>query len=92
MAPLNNKSGKYKRDYENIYTGNTLQWEYRKLEGNRLSEHDVAWWESSVICVDLCPRGPSGSIAMQMSLGRQKPAVSTGEKMTLRILDLFKAQ
>lgn len=64
MAPLNNKSVKCKRDYENIDTGNTLRWEYRKLEGNRLTEHGVAWWESSVICVDLCPRGTSESIAM----------------------------
>lgn len=64
VAPLNNKSVKCKRDYENIDTGNTLRWEYRKLEGNRLTEHGVAWWECSVICVDLCPRGTSESIAM----------------------------
>lgn len=58
-------------------TPRLVRWEYRKLEGNRLTEHGVAWWESSVICVDLCPHGPSESITMQMPLGRQKPVVST---------------
>lgn len=62
-----------------------LCWECHALEGKRLTKRGVAWWENSVICMDLCQYGPE-NITMMTPLEWQEPTLGISES----ILHLFR--